>query len=277
MSAKQGLGKMAAVLLLLLVLTVLLVNSVLDRKAESTVTEPVVTSEPVIESEMPDFGSIQDVRAKKAAFFGYMKPIVDAENQKIAAERTRIQQLSSQSSLSEKDKTWLASVAKKYRLTLADELTPQWYAALLERVDTLPVSLALAQAANESAWGTSRFARAGNNLFGQWCFSKGCGLVPTQRSEGADHEVRKFDSVAGSVAAYLLNINTHAQYADLRALRAGARRDDQPVTGLYLSPGLVRYSQRGEAYVHELMAMITGNGLEKYDVALTAPASPGAG
>ena len=277
MSAKQGLGKMAAVLLLLLVLTVLLVNSVLDRKAESTVTEPVVTSEPVIESEMPDFGSIQDVKAKKAAFFGYMKPIVDAENQKIAAERSRIEQLSSQSSLSEKDKTWLASIAKKYRLTLADELTPQWYAVLLERVDTLPVSLALAQAANESAWGTSRFARAGNNLFGQWCFSKGCGLVPTQRSEGADHEVRKFDSVAGSVAAYLLNINTHAQYADLRALRAGARRDDQPVTGLYLSPGLVRYSQRGEAYVHELMAMITGNGLEKYDVALTVPASPGAG
>ncbi|OQX39118.1 MAG: hypothetical protein B0D91_02470 [Oceanospirillales bacterium LUC14_002_19_P2] len=277
MSAKQGLSKMAAVLLLLLVLAVLLVNSVLDQKAESTVTEPVVTSEPVMESEMPDFGSIQDVKAKKAAFFGYMKPIVDAENQKIVAERTRIEQLSSQPSLSETDKVWLTSIAKKYRLSLVDELTPQWYVALLERVDTLPVSLALAQAANESAWGTSRFAREGNNLFGQWCFSKGCGLVPTQRSEGADHEVRKFDSVAGSVAAYLLNINTHAQYAELRAMRAEARREDQPVTGIYLSPGLVRYSQRGAAYVHELMAMITGNGLEKYDVALAAPASPGAG
>ncbi|GAA4649198.1 glucosaminidase domain-containing protein [Kistimonas scapharcae] len=277
MSAKQGLGKMVAVLLLLLVLTALLVNSVLDQKAESTVTEPVVTSSPVFGSEMPDFGSIQDVKAKKAAFFGYMKPIVDAENQKIATDRTRIEQLSSQPALSETDKAWLTSVVKKYRLSLVDELTPQWYAALLERVDTLPVSLALAQAANESAWGTSRFAREGNNLFGQWCFSKGCGLVPTQRSEGADHEVRKFDSVAGSVAAYLLNINTHAQYADLRALRAEARREDQPVTGIYLSPGLVRYSQRGEAYVHELMAMITGNGLEKYDVALAAPASPGAG
>ena len=277
MSAKQGLGKMAAVLLLLLVLTVLLVNSVLNQRAESTATDPVVTNEPVIDSEMPDFGSIQDVKAKKAAFFGYMKPIVDAENQKIEADRTRIQQLSRQSSLSETEKVWLVSIAKKYRLSLTDDVTPAWYATLLERVDTLPVSLALAQAANESAWGTSRFAREGNNLFGQWCFSKGCGLVPTQRSEGADHEVRKFASVSDSVAAYLLNINTHRQYADLRALRAEARREDQPVTGIYLSPGLVRYSQRGEAYVHELIAMITGNGLEKYDVALAAPASPEAG
>ena len=277
MSAKQGLGKMAAVLLLLLALSVLLVNSVLNQRAESTATESVVVNKPVIESEMPDFGNIKDVKAKKAAFFGYMMPIVESENLKIAGDRSRIEQMSGQSSLSEKDKGWLAGIAKKYRLKAAEAFSPHWYSALLDRVDTLPVSLALAQAANESAWGTSRFAREGNNLFGQWCFSKGCGLVPIQRSEGADHEVRKFDSVSDSVAAYLLNINTHPQYSDLRALRAEARRNHQAVTGLYLSPGLVRYSQRGEAYVHELMAMITGNGLEKYDVALTDHDSPGAG
>mgnify|MGYP002064425563 CR=1 FL=1 len=96
-------------------------------------------------------------------------------------------------------------------------------AELRRRVDTVPIRLALAQAAKESGWGTSRFARKGNNFFGQWCYDEGCGLVPRARGEGRSHEVRAFDSPGDSVASYLRNINTHHGYRELRHARAGLR------------------------------------------------------
>lgn len=275
MSINQGSNRSSRITaIILLLLANSQVDSVAARSVNGVAAKPAAISKSAPTRAMPDFGSMRDVKTKKAAFFEYMKSVIDAENRKIAADRLRIKQLSRKATLNKTDKAWLTSMAKKYRLSLAKKLTPQWYTALLERVDTLPVSLALAQAANESAWGTSRFARKGNNLFGQWCFSKGCGLVPMQRNKGASHEVRKFDSVAASVAACFLNLNSHTRYAGLRALRARARREDQPVTGIYLSPGLVRYSRRGEAYVRELVAIITGNGLEKYDTLSTASANP---
>lgn len=115
------------------------------------------------------------------------------------------------------------------------------------------------QAANESAWGQSRFAQQGNNLFGQWCFSEGCGLVPSQRGSDADHEVRTFDSINDSVASYLHNLNTSHAYADLRDIRADLRANNQPFDALMLAEGLSQYSTRGEEYVEEIQMMIRSN------------------
>nr|WP_285817562.1 glucosaminidase domain-containing protein [Echinimonas agarilytica] len=127
------------------------------------------------------------------------------------------------------------------------------------RINTVPVALALAQAAKESGWGTSRFARQGNNLFGQWCFSKGCGLVPLQRKPGAKHEVATFDSPAYSVDAYVRNINANGAYQLLRQHRQSLQNQAMPELVKALILGLGSYSERGQAYVHEVDAMIDNN------------------
>ncbi|MDX8381543.1 MAG: glucosaminidase domain-containing protein, partial [Ghiorsea sp.] len=139
-----------------------------------------------------------------------------------------------------------------------DGSTP--WAALLKRVDTVPLELVLSQAANESAWGTSRFARKANNLFGQWCFTKGCGLVPSRRNAGSTHEVAAFKSPQLSVRSYLRNLNTGRVYKDLRTIRAQKRAQGKTATAFELAEGLNKYSERGQAYVKEIRSMIKYNG-----------------
>jgi Bax protein len=125
----------------------------------------------------------------------------------------------------------------------------------------------------ESAWGTSRFAVQGNNLFGQWCYQEGCGLVPLRRNTGSKHEVAKFDSVRDAIKSYLRNINTHRAYSDLRLHRATLRDQDQPVSGHLLADNLIEYSELREVYVHEIQAVIRINKLAQYDSSLTRQAS----
>ena len=134
---------------------------------------------------------------------------------------------------------------------------------LLMHVDTIPVSLVLAQAATESAWGTSRFAREGNNYFGQRCFAPGCGLVPAERSADQFFEVRRFDSVQASVTSYMDNINGHREYAPLRAYRAEQRRSGEAVTGIQAAERLTQYSERRQAYVDEIQSLIHFNKLDR--------------
>jgi Bax protein len=129
----------------------------------------------------------------------------------------------------------------------------------LIRIDKIPVSLALIQAAKESAWGTSYFARKGNNLFGHWCFEKGCGIVPRSRPPGANHEVRSFDDVSDSVSAYLLNLNSHPAYAKLRLARYRMRLAGKKPDARLMAAGLRRYSAVGEKYVETVREMIRGN------------------
>jgi Bax protein len=136
---------------------------------------------------------------------------------------------------------------------------------LKTKVNFIPAALILAQAANESAWGTSRFAREGNNFFGQWCFSKGCGIVPNSRNSGANHEVASFDSPLGSVKSYIRNLNSHPTYALLRTLRQQSIDDGQRVSGELLAQGLIGYSERGEEYVKEIQSMIRYNKLSRFD------------
>ena len=134
------------------------------------------------------------------------------------------------------------------------------------RIDLIPVSMALAQAANESAWGTSRFTVEGNNVFGQRCYEEGCGIVPARRVSGAKHEVEYFDTVESSVKAYFLNINTHDSYAYLRDLRLKMRERNLKLDPMSLSIGLGRYSQRGSGYVDEIQRIILQNDLRDRDI-----------
>ena len=173
--------------------------------------------------------------------------------------------------MSENDRLWMQGLAETYR---AREATAR---ALLVHVDEIPVSLALAQSAEESGWGTSRFTELGNALFGQWAFSQEAGIIPKDRSEGKNHVIRAFGSLKESVRAYMLNLNRHAAYADMRARRAELRAVGGIISGHALASTLLAYSERGEDYVRSLHNLIEGNGLRAFDGAeLTteAPASP---
>lgn len=214
---------------------------------------------------LPDFSHIYNTQEKKQTFFGYLIPIVEQVNKEVLVERDAISALRQKSSLTKHDKAYLNTLAKKYRVKTKLDDPAKFFNRLLVKVDLIPPSLVLAQAANESAWGTSRFAVEGNNLFGQWCFSKGCGLVPVRRDGDASHEVAKFSSVYNSVESYILNLNRHTQYTDLRAIRLQLRQDKQPIDGIALANGLIGYSERGEEYVAEIQSMIRFNNLASFD------------
>lgn len=222
---------------------------------------------------LPEMRAIQDVQTKKDTFFSFLAPIVAAENNRIATERTWLKivegKVSAGAELSEQEIRLSQELARYYKVEL-DSVKPEaldsaFFLLMFERVDTLPVSLVLAQAANESAWGTSRFAVDGNNLFGQWCFSQGCGLVPSGREAGAVHEVKVFDSVGESVASYFRNLNTHPQYESLRDIRSEYRYLGEMLDSSALVWGLEGYSIRGLSYVREINEMIQHNRLKQFD------------
>ncbi|WP_430461921.1 glucosaminidase domain-containing protein [Thalassolituus sp. LLYu03] len=221
---------------------------------------PAVTEVPPI----PDFSSIADIRQKKSAFFDYMLPLVDEANARVMAERQLVERwYLDGDELSDDDKQRIHELLTKYRVNSDDP--DEQKEALLRRVNVIPPSLVLAQAANESGWGTSRFAQEGNNLFGQWCFREGCGLVPEARGGSSRHEVRRFDSPLDSVESYIRNLNSHPRYRHLRDIRVKSIEDNGAVTGEELVPGLLGYSERGEEYVDEIRNMIEFNKLERFD------------
>ena len=212
-----------------------------------------------------NFSSYSAGSERKQAFFEYFVPIIEQENESIRKERMFV----TQASLKADSLSWFAKrkvnkIANKYRVEPFDYASAKDWTALLDRVDEIPPALALAQAANESAWGTSRFAVEAKNYFGQWCFSKGCGLVPKARDAGKAHEVAVFDTPAESVASYMRNLNRHSSYSTLREIRLKYRDGNMPLTGEALAQGLVKYSERGPAYVEELISMIRFNKLEQY-------------
>ena len=214
----------------------------------------------------PDFGVYAAGQARKEAFFGYFRPLIEQRNREILELRQEILAMQVRAeSLSRSDKRRLRELTDVYRVEDFDPSKGQSWELLLRRVDIVPTSLALAQAANESAWGTSRFAREANNYYGQWCFAEGCGLVPQDRSAGLSHEVADFDSPRDSVAAYIRNLNRHYAYQELRLLREQLRENGQPITGIALTPGLASYSERGEEYMQELRSMIRYNDLDELD------------
>jgi len=205
---------------------------------------------------LPDFANYQDVQQKKRAFFAYIVPIVQQVNQEVEQQRQRL--------ISAPESAPIQDLCSLYKADCSGELSID-IEVLLQHIDTLPPSMVVAQAANESAWGTSRFARQGNNLFGEWCFTKGCGLVPSQRSKHQRHEVRRFESPLQSVRSYVHNINASHAYTQLRLERKNLKQSGSPVTGIELADGLANYSIRGDAYVEEIQAMIRQNNLTELD------------
>ncbi len=213
----------------------------------------------------PDFRQIAVVSERKQAFFDFMRPLVAHYNSLYAQERQRLLEIVHKKNngheLSPSDLRKLRAWSEK--LFVPAELSPEEKLAMLQRrLNTLPEAMVLAQAAAESGWGRSRFARDAYNYFGQWCYTPGCGLVPRQRSTGAAHEVRKFDSPVGSVRSYFLNINTHNAYRALRDKRLALEQAGEKVTGSALVGELGSYSQRGQLYIDELRLIIRGNNLE---------------
>lgn len=217
---------------------------------------------------IPNFSAIENVQNKKDTFFDFMLPIIRRANDAIRKERQLVyrfeQRLQSGRGLSEKDAEQLAELARKYRLQTEKNSDQKNIELLLERIDTIPASLALAQAANESAWGTARFAREGKNYFGLWCWSRNCGMIPTEREEDASHEVASFDTVEAGVAYYMQTLNSHPAYQLLRDLRFALKGQGKPVKGWDLAGGLLDYSERREAYVDEIRDMITYNDLHRF-------------
>lgn len=230
--------------------------------------ELVPEIEPI--SVFPDFASIPSIDVKKQQFFDFLQDYIVAENEVIAETREQLRPyvdiVNSGVSLSPRERRWILELAEQYSVDTAELGDRGIVTVLWRRVDVVPVSLALAQAANESAWGTSRFTLEGNNLFGQWCYEEGCGIVPARRREGATHEVKAFESVAVGVRAYLRNINSNPSYQDLREMREDMRRRGEELDPLRLATGLSRYSQRRAAYVDEVQNIILQNNLQERDV-----------
>lgn len=234
-----------------------------------TVDEPVIPVKPpkVIEKPLhsvvlPDFQKIRDIKQKKEQFFGFIRPDIDKENQKLLDSRVQLkhwlEKVSLEETLTEQELSDLNALIKVYKVNKQYSLLQQ-LDELLVRVDIIPAPLVLVQAANESAWGTSRFARIGLNFFGIWCYRQGCGMVPSGRNSGAKHEVAAFKSVNACVKRYLHNINTNNAYIVFRAIRAQLRAQNQPLQPQVLATGLLPYSERGTDYVLEITEMIRHN------------------
>lgn len=205
-----------------------------------------------------DLVHLQNTDLRKSLFFRALLPLALEVNAQVHRERTRLLTLKAGidagDAPSPRDAAWLADLARRYK-TDADD-----WEELALRVDEVPVSLLLAQAAEESGWGTSRFVREGNALFGQWTWSQGGkAMVPGSRDAGETHKIKSFDSVKGAVAAYVRNLNSHAAYARFRLERAlGA-------SGYDLAGSLENYSERGPRYVSSLRSIIQGNRLSSLD------------
>lgn len=209
---------------------------------------------------LPDFASYKQVKDMKAAFIDYLTPIVEHQNAQVLSERKRLKRVNSDVArgitLPRSELRWLKQLAGKYEVKWNPDKPAAVTAELLNRVDIVPVQLAVVQAAKESSWGRSRYAVQINNIFGQWCYKKGCGVIPEERSAGARHEVRKFASISDAIRSYIHNLNSHHRYENLRKLRQNLRSKGMAIDGGKLVDGLIFYSERRQQYVDEIRSMI---------------------
>jgi len=206
-----------------------------------------------LSSFKPSFDSIESTIVRKEVFFNYLLPAIHKKNAEILELRSAI----SNDELSDKQ---LNDLANKYRIK--DSISKE---ELLKVIDILPPSLVLAQAANESNWGRSRFAKEYNNYFGIWCFSKGCGVVPKEREENATHEVARFNSLEDCIDYYVLNINRSYAYENLRQIRKNQRENLESISGIVLAEGLGNYAFPGDEYIDSIKSLINFNQLERHD------------
>lgn len=211
-----------------------------------------------------DYYKIRDSKVKKSTFISTLLPKIRKAEKQILSDRAFIETffkkyLFTYSIKARYDMARLIKISKKYRIK-------QMYneAEYLQKVDAIPVPLVLAQSAVESAWGDSRFAKEGNNLFGEWTWGKK-GLIPKGRDENATHRLRIFDTLDDSIARYMLNLNRHRSYKGFRDMRAHKRSVKQDFTGLDAATKMANYSQMREVYNRLLANVIKGNSFSDYD------------
>ena len=210
-----------------------------------------------------DLPQVPENKQRKAIFFRALLPLVLQVNEEILNDRRHLWKLRYQTALGEQpnaaDRLWLRVMTERYKVKAGD------IDALFSRIDIIPTSLALAQAAEESGWGASRFAREGNAMFGQWARASSMGLVPLNRDTGKSHKVQSFETLVDSVRAYTLNLNSHRAYKDFRNTRQSTRRSGGAIDGWLLAGELQKYSERGVDYVISLRNLIDGNELRPLD------------
>ena len=211
---------------------------------------------------------IENTKQRKEFFIQIILPLILQENNNIRLDRKRLFSIINKSSNSNLEKKWLQKKYKQYGVSSRDLST------LKVRMDEIPVSLAIAQAAKETGWGTSRFAQEGNALFGQWTWS-GEGLKPKDSDSSEGHKVMKFNVLQASVRAYQRNLNTHSSYRAFREARAKLRDQSKNLDSLILVQFLNEYAETGEKYVEVLQKIIQQNNLKDFDDAKLLPSSKG--
>ena len=204
-----------------------------------------------------DISLIEDIRERKELFIKIILPLILQENEKIEKDREKLFKLLAKKSNTKEEKNWLKWKFKEYKIKNRD------ISELKIRMDIVPVSLAIAQAAIESGWGTSRFALEGNALYGQWTWSDK-GLKPLDNVDG-DHKVMHFKILTASIKAYKKNLNTHSGYIEFREARANLRNRNEKVTGLKLTQYLDKYSATGMEYTKKLELTIKKNSLSDFE------------
>ena len=209
---------------------------------------------------------IENTKKRKEFFIQIVLPLIIKENNNIRIDRNNLFKIINKSNNTNLEKQWLGKKYKQYGVVLGD------LSSLKIRMDEIPVSLAIAQAAKETGWGTSRFAQEGNALFGQWTWS-GEGLKPKEAKAGEGHKVMKFNVLQASVRAYQRNLNTHSTYRDFRRARAELRDLGKPLDSLELSKYLNKYAETGNQYVEVLQKIIKQNKLKDFDDAKLLPSS----
>ncbi len=216
-----------------------------------------------------DISDIENVRLRKQVFLSVTLPLVLKVNENIRVNRHQLIKLIDKKAsgvpFTVEEQTWLEKIANRYRSS-TDNLEN-----LLLHMDAIPVSLALAQSIEESGWGTSRFARNGNALFGQRVWSAGHGLVPHERDTDESYEVKAFQRLEQSIRSYALNLNRHPAYDEFRTQRAQLREENKTLDGLKLAETLTPYSERGEDYVIALQSLIEANNLTDFDLVRLSP------
>ena len=220
---------------------------------------------PIYLTKLPkDLKTLGDTKKKRELFIKIILPLILDENKKITDDRKKLFKILSKNFNTVGERVWLKRRFKEYKVEDQD------LSKLKMRMDIIPVSIALAQAANESGWGTSRFALEGNALFGQWTYSKK-GLSPKKKDPKKTHKVLQFQILKASVRAYKNNLNTHNAYREFREVRAQLREDGNQIIGLKLTKYLKSYAADGEKYVVILESIINKNSLTDFDKAILLP------
>jgi len=220
---------------------------------------------PIYLTKLPrDLKKLGDTNKKRDLFIKIILPLILDENKKITEDRKKLFKILGKNFNTAGERVWLKRRFKEYKIDDGD------LSKLKMRMDIIPVSIALAQAANESGWGTSRFALEGNALFGQWTWSKK-GISPKNQDPNKTHKVLQFQVLKASVRAYKNNLNTHNAYQEFREARAQLRQENKKIIGLELTKYLKNYAGIGEKYVEILDDIITRNSLTDFDKATLLP------